>query len=458
MYKKSIMMKRRQKNVVFILSVLTFTLFFATGCCQPGEKSCSSSPTGCCPEDYECVGGECGCCPASQKCEDGFCTPQMDEECLNCHFCGYGCRCIPVEGGNGANWLVQDVPCSLQDGSRGIKTALREICGIFDVCDAEECTCDGEKCPYLGYYYAGDLPNGAPLCCEEGEIQNPNDPYSCCKEPCCCDPEVEHCEGGCCCTKDDPSTSENEGETCRNVETGLCCKEDVASCGDSHCCEKDYEVCLNPDTGECCSPSGICGTVCCPAGQHCVDEENSLCCGWTLEMCPSREQCCDTELDIGIPGSGEEICAGECGCCKIGEECINGACKKVCESDEQKCFINDEVVDCCKVGEECFPNCGGCCEMGETCTYNSNGDGGSWSCEDVETERCLDSEMAPGTTKTWKNANGDCDGCFGCSPFEGESACVCGDCTSICATASKPCCSPWSPVEPHCRGGFCEGK
>jgi hypothetical protein len=142
-----------------------------------------------------------------------------------------------------------------------------------------------------------------------------------------------------------------DGETCLNSTTGLCCSPGLTPCAGENCCEST-EVCLGtgPLAGTCCEAENVCGTTCCGS----------------LEVCAPGGFCC---------GFNQKPCNG--GCCKAGEECLGGdtccpaaqACGNNCCDVDQKC-TNPALGICediCPEGQKVCLGAGNCCDLNEVC-------------------------------------------------------------------------------------------
>jgi hypothetical protein len=233
--------------------------------------ACQLPGGGCCPVP---CGGAFTCCGTNDHCfRSDLCCPSSMIVCNNV-CCGTGVTtCAP-------------------DGFCGCPTG-QSVCG--DNCCAANTTCCGTQC----------CPAGTTTCC--GNV--------------CCDKSANTCCGTQCCPAGAPCLN---GKTCcaspSHVCPGssTCCPPFNVCCG-STCCGAN-EVCLTDSrTGSplgCCPASQTCGVggqnpICCPTGQMCTDQHNSIC-----GACPTGQVSCKSE------GNGAVVC------CASGANCCNGVCCK----------------------------------------------------------------------------------------------------------------------------------
>ncbi len=227
--------------------------------------------------------------------------PETDLECI---FCWTGCS-------------ASFVGCAI-----GVSAACAAAGPFYVVCEVialAGCGAAYALCQYGCY-------NGGPCCPSE------------CGDVACCD----------------------EGETCLNEQTGLCCDEGKTACVGESCCSST-EVCIGQgaEAGTCCEAESLCGSTCCGALETCVPGKN-ICCGFNNAAC--GDGCC-AEGDVCL---GDSCCpaAQACGntCCPDGSSCDDAT--KTCQSCPSDHFACN-VGGCCPNGKVCTDVEGICCEQGE---------------------------------------------------------------------------------------------
>jgi len=172
-----------------------------------------------------------------------------------------------------------------------------------------------------------------------------------------------------------------DGETCLNSQTGLCCSPGTSVCVGEECCATS-EICIDsgPNAGTCCEPENRCGNACCGPADTCL-QAVSLCCAPSQTPCINK--CCDTEgcIENG-PNAGtccepERICGDTCCTAELYSGCIE-ALSLCCPFASPPCG-----TICCNLGEQCLPgnNCcpdervcagGVCCAEGSGCNLDTN--------------------------------------------------------------------------------------
>ena len=133
-----------------------------------------------------------------------------------------------------------------------------------------------------------------------------------------CQGDAACCRGAC----KDTKTDRNHCGGCGQV----CARGDV--CLGGMCCQEGSKL-IN---GECCPPAGICGDVCCAAGEACV-----IAPGGTPRCCPPRRICGQVCCSVRQECVGNACCpvsricntpAGPVVCCAEGEVCVQGSCRR----------------------------------------------------------------------------------------------------------------------------------
>jgi hypothetical protein len=267
-------------------------------CNTPGNACCSARcdvDGGCCVDNAVCCGSgpTAHCCAPGQPCCNGNCCPS-GEVCANPGQ-NYSLCCQP------SDFVCHGEMCCPPGGQ---------------CCGDSGCCVPGTHCadPRFG------------LCC-------PDDSVSCGANGCCGPQSVAVClNGTLCCNKNDLCGSTCcPGGPCIN---GTCCPPPSHACGNSCCkplnvccgtvCCDQYSVCLSDRNGPigCCPASLACGVggdnpVCCPTGQQCIDQHESIC-----AACPSGQVSC-----VSQNANGPDTTV----CCAPGVSCCNGQCCKPSE-------------------------------------------------------------------------------------------------------------------------------
>ncbi len=196
-----------------------------------------------------------------------------------------------------------------------------------------------------------------------------------------------------------------DGETCLNGQTGVCCAAGKTPCAGENCCSST-QVCISsgPNAGICCESEGICGNTCCDPTDSCIAEAN-LCC--PSDQAPCTDRCC----------AAGETCLGDGLCCDPQNACGSACCDELdscIESLSLCCGFNSPACNdrCCDSGDLCL-NGTTCCPLGRGC-----GDiccpAGS-SC-DSQTNTCVG---CPNASDTPCTVGGCCPAGMNCTDFEG---------------------------------------
>jgi hypothetical protein len=271
-------------------------------CIEVALNSCGDSQSGC--ED-SCAYGSV-CCPL--KCDN---APPSNGPGLCCEA---GQICVDPTNGY----------CCPDGYTRACAGGVQSDCVC---CPNTQATCNGTCCD------TGQACSQEGICCKQYEFNKR--PVSCrgtccgggqtCAAGFCCD-EKSVCGGQCC-----------DGE-CKD---GKCC---VGSwCGDKCCgygCDGDKckpnPLCLGGQwiKGSCCQDQNVCGKVCCPSDQTCLDATTGSC--GNLK-CSSGQTACKSEMTGGTYTS---VC-----CDGKSPVCCNGQC---CGSGQVCCMTNAGVLGCVK--------------------------------------------------------------------------------------------------------------
>jgi len=241
-------------------------------------------------------------------------------------------------------------------------------------------------------------------CGGDGEDPTGELPIECCMGD-CTDKECgkDGCWGDCGqCGGNEECT---DGE-CTCLADSLLC--DGVCCVAGEVCAED--VCCAPDCkGKACGEDG-CGGICgqCNNNEECTDGVcgciqdsvlcNDICC--QMDQVCFDESCCAIDCDgknCGIDG-----CGGACGECGDNEECLEGTCG--CVQDSDQCEDT-----CCPVGQVCFDEA--CCTL-DCDAKECGGDGCGGSCgECLPGQACINSGC-PMNGKQCDDGNDvDWDGC-----------------------------------------------
>lgn len=300
-------------------------------------NACHASGGACCPRKCE-AGNHASCCESSDDCCGPTCCPTGI-------CCGWTC-CAETEHCGNPDYEGRGICCPNDGGP---------VCGGV-------CCQRGEKCadPVRGYCCAEDAgeycldQRGLDRCCPPHEVcadrENgiccPRDHGPVCVNKCCRPGEV--CDGWSCC---DPSHLCGPAESavcCTGVcHDGKCCEPPYHQCGDRCCspfapccltrygliCCGDFETCT---VEGCCPQDRLCGSSCCPDGQHCVDAVHEIC-----EPCPDFQIGCSPER--GRPGTTI--------CCPPDVNCCEDRC---CEPGEVCCTPLDGRAFGCHPPRDCY--------------------------------------------------------------------------------------------------------
>jgi hypothetical protein len=206
----------------------------------------------------------------------------------------------------------------------GISCLAIPACYANEAICASNCNSPGQPC------CQEQCPGGA--CCETGDAccgGNCCDPNTVCCGTTCCDPG-QICSSDVCCPSDQPVGCAPGYQICC-AQNETCCGPYAATVGPPqfNCCQQG-ESCLNQRTGLCCKNGDVsCGNVCCSSSSYCTNDGSCCAPGPGAYLCKDRN---------GVPQSccaNSESCnqqTGQCGYNPCGDtfcgfqECCNGVC------------------------------------------------------------------------------------------------------------------------------------
>lgn len=278
-------------------------------CIPEAEEYCTCQNI--CEEGWECGPDGCGdvCgdvgCGDDELCVDHMCVEDVNCECPGGNECGeFETQC------NGAEVLpciniYADSACP----DKCWKFGDSELCGEFQTCLFDECTCEFTECPTE--------------CC-------PSTDHVCLGDGCCLpDCGVDVCgDDGC-------------GGSCGECDEGCFCSGGECDCS-GNCpadeCDEGIKICTADKQGF---------IECVPLPEPCTDSfVNAL-----AQACPSGTECIDGDCQCKPNCTGKECGSdgcdggGTCGECQEGWSCSEeGLCECTCEPiDNQVCDIPNGV-------------------------------------------------------------------------------------------------------------------
>jgi len=274
---------------------------YCKGTCAAGAVCCggASDPHGvCCDSSSDCCGHTClDGAFAGDVCKD----PQRGVFC----FAGAGDICnddLSQGACCPAATPVCRVPASDNQQQLCCATGGGDVCGPTGFqycCPSTTPHCDGREC-----CAGSDVCGNGGDCCPS---------HTCLGERCCTGQVCTGILGN--------STCCGEASVC-NVRSGTCCpKLDGVVCGFG-CCDTTKGECVND---ACCPKAQACGSVCCPAGDECVDPNTGTCssCPSGLNICtpqsPGPDKCCPAGVACcgsAGPGTGTVCCQAGQICCQ----------------------------------------------------------------------------------------------------------------------------------------------
>jgi alpha-tubulin suppressor-like RCC1 family protein len=225
------------------------------------------------------------------------------------------------------------------------------------------------------------------------------------------------------------------GTTCQTIDDQSLCIPDADTCA----------VCIDGDN----DGHGI-GDAC--ESQDCDDSDDTVFPG-ADELCDSRDNDCDGEIDEGFDLTSDAINCGACGNVCVAEEavsaCVESACTvTACPTGRADC---DDLYDNGCESDVTAPDlCGGCELLPHAVGMNCGTCGdGVWACTDIGEQAC---EGDPGTERL--NACGGCETLSFQPGAPCDEPCVIAECgagdeagTAVCVPNAAAECQPLPQVE-----------
>ncbi len=257
-------------------------------------------------------------------------------------------------------------------------------CPSGHVCETGSCIdpgdCRNNMSGCTGFTYCDESSGQCvPGCAESEQCSGTEEICDTATHACTCSPELEHCEGGCVDTDNDPAfcgdceTSCPPGQLC---EAGSCvdpldCRTNGLGCSGFTYCDATTGACLPgctsseqcPGQDELCDEATndcVCSAGLDRCGGACVNTDNDPAfCGDCETSCPSGHLCetgsCVDPLDCRTNGVG---CADFSYCDATTGACLLGCSRDAqCTKDREVCRVSSHTCVC----EDGFSRCGDSC-------------------------------------------------------------------------------------------------